>query len=596
MSSWCLAISVGIFMATVVCSLNLKNGKKRPTVAYYAFAGGTFVAATTLFIPIYAQQFINDTGQAIKTFLISIHNTMRLFVLDGEFDIIKDFAGNLSEKMSIAFSMYAALLYVLAPLLTFGIVLSFFKNVAAYRRYICGFYKDTYIFSELNEKSLALARSISEDKKRSLFVFTDVFQRNDEQSFELQSRASRLGAICFKQDIVLINWNMHSKKKNLSFFIIGKDEGENITQTKLLLDAYKMRENTSLYLFSSSTEGELAVAHLEKGRMKVRRINEARSIMREALYTNGARFFDTAVQGKDDRKEINAVIIGLNGIGKEMLKGLSWFCQMDGYYVTINAFDSDKNAEDLFRGECPELMSEKINGEKIVGECEYDIKIHSGIIPGSASFGDIFNTIPTPTYVLVSLEDDSENIKQAVFARMLLERRGLKGVIVQAFVRNSQVTSVIKDAKNFKGEAYNIDFIGDVETTYSDAVILKSDLEAKGLRQHMKYPGCREEDFWNYEYNYQSSISLAIHMKMREHCKIPGAGKTEDELNDYERNIIERIEHNRWNAYTRAEGYIYSGSPEKASRNDLGKMHSDLRPFDDLSEATKRLDSFVGTK
>ena len=73
-------------------------------------------------------------------------------------------------------------------------------------------------------------------------------------------------------------------------------------------------------------------------------------------------------------------------------------------------------------------------------------------------------------------------------------------------------------------------------------------------------------------------------------------GKTEDELNDYERNIIERIEHNRWNAYTRAEGYIYSGSPEKASRNDLGKMHSDLRPFDDLSEATKRLDSFVGTK
>ena len=125
---------------------------------------------------------------------------------------------------------------------------------------------------------------------------------------------------------------------------------------------------------------------------------------------------------------------------------------------------------------------------------------------------------------------------------------------------------------------------------------MKSDLEAKGLKQHMKYPGCREEDFWNYEYNYQSSISLAIHMKMREHCKIPGAGKTEDELNDYERNLIERIEHNRWNAYTRAEGYIYSGSPEKASRNDLGKMHSDLRPFDDLSEATKRLDSFVGTK
>ena len=596
MSKWCLAVSVIIFIATIATSLDIKNKRRRPTAAYYTFAAGTFLAATAMFIPIYADQFAHDTGEVFKTLLISVHNTMRLFVLDGEFDIIKDFAQGIGSGLDIAFSMYAAILYVIAPLLTFGVVLSFFKNVAAYRRYIWAFGRDTYIFSELNEESIALARSIVDNEPSAALVFTDVFTGNDETSCEQHNTARSLGGVCFKQDILFINWGMHSKKKKLAFFIIGKNEDENIVHTKGLVDSYRERENTSLYLFSESTQSEMTVAHLDKGKMRVRRINEARSIVRENMYTNGTKIFDSALPGEDGRKEISAVIVGLSDVGKEMLKGLSWLCQMDGYHVTINAFDADKNAENIFVGECPELMSDRINGQKIPGECEYDIKIHSGVIPGSAEFTRIFNEIPMPTYVLVALTDESQNVKQAVFVRMLLERRGAKGTLLQAVVRNSLVKEVIGSACNFKGQAYNIDFIGDVDTTYSEAVILKSELEAKGLKQHMKYPGSQEDDFWNFEYNYQSSISLAIHMKMRKHCNIPGADKTDAELTPEEKNIIERLEHNRWNAYVRSEGYIYSGSPEKSSRNDLGKMHNDLRPFDDLSEATKRLDSFVGTE
>ena len=36
-------------------------------------------------------------------------------------------------------------------------------------------------------------------------------------------------------------------------------------------------------------------------------------------------------------------------------------------------------------------------------------------------------------------------------------------------------------------------------------------------------------------------------------------------------------------------------SPEKSSRNDLGKMHHDLVDFDRLSEEDKRKDSQVGS-
>ena len=91
-------------------------------------------------------------------------------------------------------------------------------------------------------------------------------------------------------------------------------------------------------------------------------------------------------------------------------------------------------------------------------------------------------------------------------------------------------------------------------------------------------------------------MASAIHMKARIACGIPGAGKPEDQLTAEEKAIIEPLEHRRWNAYMRAEGYIYSGSPEKSSRNDLAKMHHDLVDFSSLTEEEKRKDSRVGTK
>ena len=84
-------------------------------------------------------------------------------------------------------------------------------------------------------------------------------------------------------------------------------------------------------------------------------------------------------------------------------------------------------------------------------------------------------------------------------------------------------------------------------------------------------------------------------MKARIACRIPGAEKKESDITLGERDIIEKLEHRRWNAYMRSEGYVYSGSPHESSRNDLAKMHHDLVVFDLLSEEEKRKDSSVGT-
>lgn len=237
-------------------------------------------------------------------------------------------------------------------------------------------------------------------------------------------------------------------------------------------------------------------------------------------------------------------------------------------------------------------MDPKYNGVEIEGEAQYRITVHPGCDVASISFVDKIRKITDATYVLVALGDDDININTAVNLRMYFERMKIHPVI-QAIVYNSQQKKALMGLRNYRGQEYDIEFIGDVESSYSESVIIDSELEEDALQRHLKWGN--EDEFWTYEYNYRSSMASAIHMKARIQCAIPGADKKEADLTGRERKIIETLEHRRWNAYMRAEGYVYSGSTDKSSRNDLAKMHHDLVDYASLSDGEKQKDSQVGT-
>ena len=64
-----------------------------------------------------------------------------------------------------------------------------------------------------------------------------------------------------------------------------------------------------------------------------------------------------------------------------------------------------------------------------------------------------------------------------------------------------------------------------------------------------------------------------------------------DKRTDEEKLAIGLIEHVRWNAYMRTEGYQYSGGQNKSSRNDLGKVHHNLVPVTKLSDDDLKKDA-----
>ena len=593
---FCFLISVCILLLAIIFAVSVYFGKYkrgRFTTPFRIVFAGVFISVFICLLPINYNILLDVNNSLFKTFLFSIQNTLQVFSLDADNEIIRNNISCPDIWLSNAYSVFFSIIFVLAPVLTFGIILSFFKNVTAYFRYIIHYNGDMYIFSELNEKSLSLGRDIKNNHKRAVIIYTDVFDNNDEVSFEQIEQAKEFHAILFKKDILALNLKIHSPKASIFLFTIGKDETENINQSLKLIESFKERENTRLYNFSTRIDSGLLLANADYGKLKVRRINEVRSIVNRILYDNGEQLFNNARIIAGDEKKITAVMIGLGGHGTEMLKALSWYCQMDGYHVDIHAFDIDDKAEEKFNAIAPELMSKEYNGVKIDGEAEYNIIIHSGFDVNTKSFIDEIYKLVDTTYVFVSLGSDEMNIKNAVELRRVFERMRINPVI-QSIIYNSDEKDALIGLKNYNGTPFNIEFIGDIKSSYSENVIMNSELERSALSRHLKWG--KEEEFWRYEYNYNSSVASAIHMKARIFCGISGATKKEEELTDKEKETIETLEHRRWNAYMRSEGYIYSGSPEKSSRNDLAKMHNDLVDYSSLLEEEKRKDSRIGTK
>lgn len=590
------------FFASVLClalaiifafSINKSNFVKKHKIGTFkSLFAGVFGAVVLSFYPIHFFDAEQTLLGAWRAFLLSLFNSMQVFTIGCDFNIVKNGMGGCPDFWYAGYLGWAATLFVIAPVFTFGFVLSLFKNWLEYIKYLLAFFKDVYIFSELNDKSLTLASDIKRNHKNAAIVFTDVFEKDEEKNYELIENAAKIRAICFKNDILVVDFKKHSSKKSISFFTIGMNETENLNQSLKLIENYRERKNTHIFVFSTKLESRLLLSDVDKGEIKVRRINEAQSLVNSLLYEHGETLFESAKECEDGSKHISAIVVGMGRHGTEMVKSLAWFCQMDGYSIEINAFDKDPLAEDRFKAAAPELMSPEYNGVMVDGEAQYKINIHAGVDVETLLFEQKIAQIKNATYVIVALGNDDVNINTSVNLRMYFERMKIDPVI-HSIIYNSRQKKALDGLKNYRGQKYRIEFIGDIDSSYTEAVIIDSELENDALQRHLKWG--KEEEFWNYEYNYRSSIASAIHMKARIKCGIPGSAKEEDELTDEERQIIESLEHRRWNAYMRSEGYIYSGSNEKSSRNDLGKMHNDLVCFDRLSDEEKRKDSKIGT-
>ena len=537
--------SVAVMAASVIAALALRGKGRGPL---YALMTGTFLALALLLLAL--------PGAPLERLLKAVYGAAKALAFSNA-----DLAA-LQERMAqgmpwvqtapsalrLWVQSWAAALYLFAALLSMQYALSFIKKYGVRLWYLLGFFsKQVFVFSSQCPQSEALAKSLRE---------------------RLHTRM-----IFFDPDVRL---HMHRPGAEITLFAVGADEPANVAQALRWIEKYRYRSHTSVYVFSESVESELllgAAMAPRQGRQpgesfKVRRINPAQALVYRTLYAPpaplGDSIFGSARDTAGGEKLVCAVVFGLGRLGGEMAKALCWFGQMNGYRLEVHAFEKDPEAAARFAESCPGLLSHSGQGGQ--GEDRYELKLYTD----AAGFEAALRRIPA-TYVFVALGGDGKNLDMALNLRVLFEREGRYPDIL-AVVRDPEKARRLREGPlvNYKGKSYDITVVGSLEEQYAWETVLDSELEKDALRRHLNagFPG---ESFYRFEYNFRSSMAAATHAYWRERCGI-------------QRGEADELEHRRWNAYMRGQGYILG------PRNDRPKMHPDLVSYQTLGDREKEKD------
>ena len=278
-------ISVGIFVLTLLLSVLLKflkHNKRRQfvTPGKILFVG-IFASAFTCFMPLYLNLKLNW----FQSILSSFQHSFRIFGLDGdflEFVANQEYPDDTSKEF---YKNYAALLYAVAPLMTFGFILTFFKIFFAHLKYKVCFWTKVHAFSELNEKSLALAKSLLKKNKpylgfvpKILIVFTDVIDKKEELSLDLIEESREIGALLFRKDLESVRFKRSWSLRKVDFYLISEDESEKIRHTESIIKNYDYN-GVKLWIFSDDIRTELMLAKNQAKKMKATRVNDIQALI-----------------------------------------------------------------------------------------------------------------------------------------------------------------------------------------------------------------------------------------------------------------------------------------------------------------------------
>lgn len=564
-----------------------------------SLAIGTFLSTLVLFLPYNYLEVLRDMpipARVWQSLWLGVYQALRFFVVAAEYDDLQAITAACGLE---SYTILGTILLILAPVLTFGVILSFFRGFEAYRAYFLHPRAPSYVFSELNEKSLHLATDVRNNHPDAIILFANVFNENNEEISDLSERAREIGAICFDRDTLSLSRAIRAKNSPLFFFAIAEDqsvngalrqlhsattaEEENLRQAARIVNHpyYSKRPNTRLYVFSSSAQGELLLDNLPDTTITVRRVEHSRPLIIRTLFESGHEFlFENAAPQPDGTKAIRALIIGAGSYGREMIKTLCWCCQMKGYSLSIDVVDRDPQAEDRFAFHCPGLMENRNASE---GMPRFSITFHCGVSADTDSFVKVLRKIPRPTYVLASLGNDEMNLDTALTVRRVYsqtEDLASRDPFIHAIIYESENKQGLEGATNVRGERYDIHYIGDLASSYSERVIINEEMISTALARHMRFSN-RE---FTHDIHQRSSMAVTLYEHLAHLC---GQSTVEDTRanppTDEARKEALRAEHIRWCAYMFAEGYVFAPLTGRRS-NTIAKTHRDLVPYDEMED------------
>lgn len=644
---WKICFAMAILFAvagTAVYIICRKRGVNR--IQY--LGAGVFLASVTMCFPVMHMQ--ENTGIALA---MCISHSIRMFVVDtGADDILGMLTRDVLGSMLLPYKILAATLYLLAPIFTLGVVLQYFSNTFERLRLHLKKNQDLYIFSELNARSLEIASDMwncAKGSGRRLEIVFCCSDKNDSVNTDQEKSARKLNAVLLPEEIVHVRLN--SQKRMVNYYMISKDDDANVDQTLKMIDDMAggstwytqqrlCQRNVTIHCYATSAEAEILLDAKDKQDLKVVLVDEVRDAVYEQLYeyplyTN--RVWNDGTQ----RNVLTLLILGGGKAGCEFLKAAVWSGQMISYKLNVHLVDLEgARLKERLEEECPELL---------VDEVDYQISIHEGDIFSSTMQREL-DALGQVDYCVSALGDDETSIRAAVWMRRYFcAKADCADPFICAYVRSAAkkaaVSELSENTRRKTSLSYDIVPFGCGGAYYgneSDAAFI---LEYLGLGVQSHYFRLNREsdtesrryaaqNFYEKQGNRRSSIANGMHIstKLWEMgygiLRVPETGKEAEcyrrcvkpvdfaeilgSLKKTERAAYYNLEHERWMAYIRTEGWRLASNGGRTlaeirtcyesyceafkNQNYLAKMHPALVPIesnDPLVATLQQVDDMI---
>ena len=603
---------IALVMLSIFIYMAIKSRYKTKKFIFYITLG-ILVSTVLMILPVELEK-ARSTGilSPIRAILGALLYSLK--ALSGRQDVSQLDLIGLKGAAKEVYLMINYVCFFFAPISASSMILSFFGDFLDKIKLFFKFGKECHIFSNLNDNSITLAKTIKKNNKSAVLIFCDCKESNDLYVEEARS----IGSVLLNKPCYSFKIPLRFKKK-IYFYLLSIEEDKNINDVCRLLDSHnKTKKKLVVNIFAQDSVNIQNIESIVNGNanIKLRFIDEI------SMFCNNLLLEYPLYNYVNDQDSINVAIVGLGRTGIQMLKSVIWCGQIHGYKLRIRCFD--KNAPKIrreFYAMCPGLNNTEYDIKFIKADVTYD-DFESKLVNTEREDNAFFS------YVIVSMKDDQMNLSTAVKMRGIFRRTRKTFDLyppIFARVRTSMKQSNLSNTNNNYLKSYNVIPFGDIGQIYSEKSLFNTKLEKLAFAVHLFYNkktsekvGSSEykkqiDKFETSEYNRRSSTAAALHLytKMFIFSKLKGVDlqkapesfaemltkKDEKETKEI-LDILAQNEHKRWNAYMCSEGYIsadietvrlYAHDTNK-NRDEKSKLHPCITSWENLPNVDKIVD------
>ena len=596
----CATLSAMMLALSVRAYLNKNNGSLR-VVSVLACL---FIATYIIYIPAFLTSYDFLSG-LIGNFV----HVLQVVTIDADimefYDVINTEIGNsvfanvyvvLLGTLHIALPAVSALTAVTVLFRCFSSMQLFFANNCK---------KPIFIFSELNERSSQLAKSLEKIK------CDIVFSNSDNDSLNNESNSTNN---CIFKEESISELKIKSKKgKNIHFFCISENEDESLSYALQLIEKFSKlgdaeQEYIHIYQFSKHQDFSVFIDSADKGVLDIQCINEYEMLVYNLL--------DKYPLFKFAKSDIHVLLHGLSYINMVALKAIAWCGQLSVFSMRISVVgvDISKQINEL-KLSVPGLFTDRYCIDF------YDCKNEKEIID------TISKECADANYIIVSDNSDNDTMNCGIILRRLFYRLSTNYDYcppIFCYIKEPSKYNIVKnlataEANPKRKMSYDLIPFGSLSEVYSYEKLVDSDLEKLAKNVHLAY----EEIFSDgeidvkeairryniFEVNKRSNRANALHIRYK--LNLLGLDYSDKEEFDsvemsdyYTEDYLERLsisEHDRWMAFLETEGWIPSTKEDVYSYRESGiskgrhncpilKMHPYICEYERLKELSVDLE------